>query len=142
MIWWLCFELVWQVSVAMPALERGDFAAALPPLERACRNKENNGCYLLGRALLSLDRFSQAKVVLTRQRPSDPFPWRVDDALGLIAEATGDAAEPLFARAIAGNRNASVEPRLHYGQYLVRQGRPLQQLAPGRVRSGGPVATG
>jgi len=130
MVWWLSFELAWQVSVAMPALERGEFAAALPLLERACQNSEKNSCYLLGRALLSLDRFAQAKVVLTKQRPADPFPWRVDDALGLIAEATGDDAGPLFARAIAGNRNASAEPRLHYGQYLIRQGRPSDALVP------------
>ena len=129
-LWVLWLELAWQVSTAMPLLERGEFAAALPPLERACVQAENNACYLWGRALLSLDRFDQAKLVLTRQRPHDRYPWRVDDALGLIAEATGEPAESLFTAAIAGNRNSTAEPRLHYGQYLIRQGRPAEALIP------------
>ncbi len=114
----------------MPLLERGEFAAALPPLERACTKGEANACYLRGRALLSLDRYAQAKTVLQEARAKDPFPWRVDDALGLIAEALGEPAEALFTQAIAGNRNATAEPRLHYGQYLIRQGRATEALAP------------
>ena len=113
----------------MPLLERGEFAAALPPLERACAQRETNACYLWGRALLSLDRFGPAALVLSKQRAQDPYPWRVDDALGLIAEATGQPAEALFTAAIAGNRQTTAEPRLHYGQYLIRQGRPAEALA-------------
>ena len=127
MIW---AKLAWQVATAMPLLERGEFAAALPPLERACLKHEANGCYLWGRALLSLDRYGPAKEVLTKARSTDPFPWRVDDALGLIAEAAGEPAETFYARAVAGNQSATAEPRLHYGQYLVRQGRAGESLAP------------
>lgn len=78
---------------------------ALPPLERACA--------LRGRALLSLDRCAQARTVLTEARAKDPFPWRVDEALG-------EPAEAFFTQAIAGNRNATAAPRLHYRQYLIR----------------------
>ena len=109
MLFWA--ELAWQVATAMPLLERGEFAAALPPLERACAKSEANACYLWGRALLSLDRYSQSKDVLTKARAGDPFPWRVDDALGLIAEASGEPAERLFQAAIAGNGDATAEPR-------------------------------
>ena len=123
-------RLAWQVAAAMPLLERGEFAAALPPLERACAKRETNACYLWGRALLSLDRYGLAKEVLTKARAADRFPWRVDDALGLIAEASGEPAEALYAGAVAGNQGATVEPRLHYGQYLMRQGRVAESLEP------------
>ena len=123
-------RLAWQVAAAMPLLERGEFAAALPPLERACAKRETNACYLWGRALLSLDRYGPAKEVLTKARAADRFPWRVDDALGLIAEASGEPAEALYAGAVAGNQGATAEPRLHYGQYLMRQGRAAESLEP------------
>lgn len=123
-------KLAWQVAAAMPMLQRGDFAAALPALERACLKSETNGCYLWGRALLSLDRYASAKEVLTRARRDDRFPWRVDDALGLVAEATGEPAEALYAQAVTGNQSVSAEPRLHYGQYLIRQGRPSEAVSP------------
>ena len=123
-------KLAWQVAAAMPLLERGEFAAALPPLEQACQRGETNGCYLWGRALLSLDRYLPAREVLMQARRRDEFPWRVDDALGLVAEALGEAAEALFLAAVKGNGNSSAEPRLHYGQYLMRQGRAAEALMP------------
>ena len=119
-----------QVAAAMPMLEKGEFAAALPALEQACQRHESNGCYLLGRALLSLDRYRQAKEVLLKARIQDDYPWRVDDALGLVAEALAEPAEGLFVAAVKGNGNSTAEPRLHYGQYLIRQGRAVDSLLP------------
>lgn len=127
MLWTI---LLLQVAAAMPLLERGEFAAALPSLEQACRENEPNGCYLLGRSLFSLDRYDQARTVLLRIRFRDPVPWRVNDSLGLIEEALGHeaGAESYFKQAVEGNRDSTPEPRLHFGRYLMRQGRPEESV--------------
>lgn len=125
-------SLLLQVAVAMPLLERGEFAEALPLLQKACERKEANGCYLYGRTLFSLDRYEPARAALLQIRRVDPYPWRVDDALAQIHEALGEpkAAAAAFSLALQGNRDTTAEPRLHYGQFLIRQGRPAEALAP------------
>ena len=95
-------ELAWQVSTAMPLLERGEFAAALPVLGRLARSGRQ--CLLLGGAPLAGPLFPGQRI-LTGERSRDEFPWRIDDALGLIAEASGEVADALFQSAIAGNRD-------------------------------------
>ena len=39
-------------------------------------------------------------------------------------------AQALFVAAVKGNGNTSAEPRLHYGQYLMRQGRAVEAISP------------
>lgn|GEM_PF-5177352 len=102
----------------MAALEKGDFAAARPILERACDSREPNGCYLLGRTLLALDQYDKAARALEPLLKSDPSPGRVADALGLCYEALRRTSE-----AEAMYRKAGDAALHHYGRFLVREGR-------------------
>ncbi|MDX2181228.1 MAG: tetratricopeptide repeat protein [Bryobacteraceae bacterium] len=102
----------------MPALEKGDFAAARPPLERACDAREPNGCYLLGRTLLALDQYEKAVRVLEPLVSTDPSPGRVADALGLCYEALRRTAD---AEAMYKKAGAAAQHR--YGRFLIREGR-------------------
>ena len=123
--------MLWQVAAAMPLLEQGRFADAVPFLENACARQEANGCYLLGRALFTLDQYEKARTVLTPLIGSDRDPWRVHDALGAVEEASRRPtdAERHYREAVAGNRDRSAEPRYHFGRFLVREGRPEEAIA-------------
>ncbi len=118
--------VLWQVAAAMPLLEQGRFADAVPLLENACTRQEVNGCYLLGRTLFTLDQYEKARTVLTPLIGSDRDPWRIHDALGAVEEAMRRPAEAEkhYRDAVGGNRDRSPVPRYHFGRFLVREGRP------------------
>jgi Flp pilus assembly protein TadD len=122
--------LLLQVAAAMPLLERSDFAAARPILEKACAAHEANACYLYGRTLLSLDLYQLAIHTLEPLRKTDPFPWRIDDALALAHEALRNTqkAEELYRAAVKANAAQSPDPAHHYARFLIREGRPADAV--------------
>lgn len=122
--------LLFQVAAAMPFLEKGDFPSARPILEKACAAAESNACYLLGRTLLSLDLYEPARRTLEPLRKTDPFPWRVDDALALVHEALRNAAkaEEFYRSAVKENALQSPDPAHHYARFLIREGRPADAI--------------
>jgi tetratricopeptide (TPR) repeat protein len=107
----------------MPALEKGDFAAARPSLERACDAREPNGCYLLGRTLLALDQYEKAARTLEPLLSTDSAPGRVADALGLCYEALRRTSE-----AEAMYKRAGSAAMHHYGRFLIREGRAAEAV--------------
>ena len=126
----IALALAFQVAAAMPFLEKGQFADARPLLETACAAREANGCYLLGRTLFTLDRYEDARKILTPLAASDANPWRVHDALGSVHEALRRPAdaERHFQLAVAGNKDTTPEPRYHLGRFLIREGRPADAV--------------
>lgn len=120
-----------QVATAMPLLEQGRFSEAQPYLEKACAGKEANGCYLLGRALFTLDQYDKALELLLPLRDADPDPWRVDDALALTYEALRlpAEAEKRYRAAVSGNRLLTPDPAYHFGRFLIREGRAAEAIA-------------
>jgi Flp pilus assembly protein TadD len=133
--------IAWQVTAAMPLLEQGRFADARGPLEKACVSGEPNGCYLLGRTLLTLDQYDAALRVLRPLLQTDPDRWRVHDALGSVYEAQRQPAEAErhYRAAVEGNGGRTPEPVYHLGRFLVREGRTAEAigvLAPAAGRFG------
>lgn len=131
--------LAWQVAAAMPHLEQGRFADALPILEKSCAAREPNGCYLLGRTLFSMDQYEAALKVLAPLTATDGNPWRVHDALGSVYEALRRSAEAErhFREAVQGNKDRGPEPRYHFGRFLIREARAadaVDVLAPAAVQ--------
>ena len=106
------------------------YEQAEPLLGRACAldPREPDACYYHGRALYALNRFVPALAALEKALPHDPRPSRVQLALAQAHEALGHAgeAEKRFRLALDEQR-APVAPdfdaRLHYGIFLLRQGR-------------------
>lgn len=126
----IALVLAWQVTAAMPLLQKGQFADARPLLEKACNAKEANGCYLLGRTLFTLDQYDNALRVLTPLIATDPAPWRVHDALGSVFEALRRPAdaERSYQDAVRGNQDATADPRYHFGRFLIREGRAEEAI--------------
>lgn len=111
------------------------YELAEPLLGRACAldRKEPDACYYHGRALYALNRFVPALAALDKALPHDRQPWRVHLALAQAHEALGNAAEaePRFRLALREQRGQAApdfDPRLHYGIFLLRQGRGEEAL--------------
>ncbi len=112
----------------------GSYILAEPAFREACRIDpgEPDACYYHGRSLYALDRFEASLEVLQRALMRDPQPWRVYLGIAQAQEALGQAekAEKNFRRAMelgaTGRVSPDLHPRLHYGIFLLRQGRTQQ----------------
>jgi tetratricopeptide (TPR) repeat protein len=112
----------------------GRYAEAEPALREACRldPREPDACYYLGRACYALDRFEASLAALEQALPNDSQPWRVHLGMAQAREALGRAADAeerfRLALKLAGRTAPDFDPRLHFGIFLVRQGRTAEAV--------------
>jgi Tfp pilus assembly protein PilF len=117
---------------------QSDHELAEKPFAEACRlaPSDPDACYFHGRNLYALNRFVPAADVLRKALdPGDRQRWRVHSALAQALEAAGDAreAEKQFHAALAASPSpgrAEDDPLLHFGVFLLRQGRTREALDP------------
>jgi len=114
---------------------RSEHELAENPFREACRlaPADPDACYFHGRNLYLLNRFESALAVLEKTLPDDPQPWRIHLAMAQSLEALGRDAESekqFHASIAAGPKPGRPEddPRLHYGVFLLRQGRTADSL--------------
>lgn len=107
------------------------YADAERPFARACEldAKLPDSCYFWARALYALDRYDASLAALEH---ADARSWRVRLARAQALEALGRAvpAEKDYRDALAGCRNADPGPAVAFAQFLVRQGRAAEAVAP------------
>ncbi|MGH9675090.1 MAG: tetratricopeptide repeat protein [Bryobacteraceae bacterium] len=114
---------------------RSEHELAEQPFREACRlaPADSDACYFHGRNLYLLNRFEPALAVLEKRLPDDPQPWRIRLAMAQSLEALGRGAESekQFRASIAAEPKPGRpedDPRLHYGVFLLRQGRTEESL--------------
>jgi Tfp pilus assembly protein PilF len=119
-----------------------DYAAAEQPFEQACRLEPRlvDACYYYGRNLYALNKFEPALAALEKALAVDPSSWRVHAGIAQAAEAVGSAAQAesafqiairLFSASPADRRGRPEDdPRVHYGVFLFRQGKPEAAVEP------------
>jgi len=109
---------------------RGEYDLAEPAFARACHldSKLQDACYYQGRALYALNRFEPSIDALRKAAAG----WRVSLGIAQALEALGRAseAEPEFRKALAMCRDVDPQPGVAWGQFLIRQGRQGEALAP------------
>jgi len=133
----------WKALGVLEASVR-QYAEAEPALREACRldPKEQDACYYWGRALYALDRFQASLAALEQALAIDRQPGRAHLGMAQALEALGRAAEAerQFRRAVelGAGASADLDPRLHFGIFLYRQGRTEEAI--GRLRSARPSA--
>jgi tetratricopeptide (TPR) repeat protein len=114
---------------------RQDYALAEPAFRQACRldPREEGACYFHARSLYALDRYEESLHVLERVEAVDRDPSRVQLGFAQALEALGRAreAEARFRKAIEQHRTSApdLDPRLHFGVFLFRQGRLSEALS-------------
>ncbi len=106
------------------------------PFRQACRltPEDPEACYFHGRNLYALNRFEPALAVLEKALQRDPQAWRLHLASALALEALGRAgdSEKQFRASIGATPKPGRpddDPRLHFGVFLMRQGR-TKEAAP------------
>ncbi len=106
------------------------------PFRQACRlaPQDPDACYFHGRNLYALNRFEPALAVLEKALPRDPQPWRLHLATALALEALGRAgeSEKQFRVSIGASPQPGRpddDPRLHFGVFLMRQGRTKEAVS-------------
>lgn len=106
-----------------------EYREAESAFHKACAldPREPDACYFWARALYALDRFEESLAALSKARPGlREVQARAQalDGLGRSAEA-----ERLY-REVAGayRPRAEDDPRLHFGVFLLRQGRAAEAL--------------
>lgn len=116
------------LGVAYAAL--GNYDMAEPSFGKACAldSKLLDACYYHGRALYALNRF-EASIEALRRAPAS---WRVTLGIAQALEALGRAseAEPEFRKALVSCRDTDPQPGVALGQFLIRQGRQAEAMAP------------
>lgn len=115
-----------------------DYLQAQREFQQACRMdpREADACFFLARACYALDQYEAALAALELALAIDAKPWRIHSARGQALEALGRSgeAEQAFRKGLAavppGQAIAeSEDPRIHYGVFLLRQGRMPEAAA-------------
>ncbi len=118
---------------------RSDHELAEKPFAEACRlaPADADACYFHGRNLFALNRFAAAIGVLRKALSSQGAAqrWRVHSALAQALSAGGEEgeAEKHFRAAIGASPvpgRPEDDPRLHFGVFLLRQGRTREAVEP------------
>ena len=125
-----CSKLAGLIAAA-----RGDYRAALNPLETSCRMNRNepDACYYYARALYALDRFVDSLAALAA--PAASKSWQLLTARGQALDALGRTeAEPALKRALAERQSdptpvSEPDPLLALASFLYRQGRAAEALS-------------
>ena len=124
-----------RLGIALAARQKLD--AALPALEKACTldSREEDACYYLGRTLHALDRWQEAREPFDKalRAAGKSRIARVHRAVALNFAALGSTAdaERHFRQAVLlnpGPAQLPEDPRVDYGAFLFRQGRPEEAL--------------
>jgi tetratricopeptide (TPR) repeat protein len=108
---------------------RGEYDAAEPAFAKACGLNPQlpDACYYYGRALYALNRFDASLDALRRA----PAGWRVSLGIAQALEALGrNESEAEFRKALAACRDADPQPGVAFAQFLIRQGRQTEAVAP------------
>ncbi len=121
-------------ALGLVLLGANDYRAASVPLGKACAldpNDEDN-CYLQARSLFVLGQYDQAvqpfEKALHAAPPAKQAAVHRATALNLVELGMTQEAEKHFRDSVrlyrAGSGVAQPDPRLDYGAFLIRQGRP------------------
>ena len=108
---------------------RQDYSLAEPAFRQACQldPKEDGACYFHARALYALDRYEESIRSLEKAAVTDRGSSRVQLGFAQALEALGRAheAEAQYRESIQQYRTSlpDLDPRLHFGVFLFRQGR-------------------
>jgi Tfp pilus assembly protein PilF len=134
------------LGVAYASQDRHD--AAETPFRNACRlaPRDADACYFFGRSLYAQNRFEPALEALAAAFETGVRPGRARLAMAQTLEALGrsEEAERRFREAVESARSeapaAADHPALHYGVFLMRQGRTGEAVetlrkAPGSARA-------